>query len=57
MVLVVLVGYSLVYSISIVLGLSLGNSFDTWEVSLVEVSLGTLAGLMICTGELYLVGL
>ena len=39
------------------LGLALGNSFGTWEGNFAVVSLGPLAGLMIVTGEVSLVGL
>ena len=46
--------YPLVYSIKILLGLALVNYFVTFEGSLVEVSLVSLAGLMIGTGEGYL---
>ena len=45
---------SLVYSINVLLGLALVNYFVTFEGSLVEVSLVSLAGLMIGTGEGYL---
>ena len=51
------VGYPLGYSINMLILLALGNSFGTWEVYLFGVSLDTLAGLMIGTGEGSLVGL
>ena len=49
MVMGALVGYPLVGSIGIFLFVFLFNCFDTWEVSLVVVSIGTLGGLMIVT--------
>ena len=51
------VGYPIEISISLFLGLLFGNSFGTWEVSLVKVSLGALGGLMVGTVEGSLVGL
>ena len=51
MVMVAPVGYPLGYSINMLLGLVLFNSFDTWEGYLVRVSLGTLARLIIVTRE------
>ena len=51
------VGSPLGYSIKMFLGLELCYQFFTWEVYLVEVSLGRLSGSMIGTGEGYLVGL
>ena len=39
------------------LGLSIGNLFGTREVSLVRYPIATLVGLIIGTGEGYLVGL
>ena len=50
-------GYLLVYSINMFLGLKLGNYFGTREGYLVGVSLVTLNGLMIVTGEGSLFGL
>ena len=41
------------YSINIILGLVLDNYFGTWEGSLVVVSLVTLSGLVVVTGEVY----
>ena len=57
MVLIEYVGYPLGYSINMLLVLDLDNSFETWEGSLVGVSLGPLDGLIIGTGEVYIVGL
>ena len=57
MVKVVLVVFPLGYTIIILLGLVLNNSFGTWEGSLVVVSLGTLSGLIIDTGEGFFVRL
>ena len=51
------VGYPIGYSINVFLGLVLCNSFEKWERSLVGVSLITLYGFMICTGERSLVGI
>ena len=51
------VGYPLGYYINILLGLAFFNSLGTWEGSLVVVSLVPLVGLIIGTGEGYLVGL
>ena len=51
------IGSPLVYSINMLLGLSLFNSFDTWEGYLVGVLLCPLAGLVIVTGGGSLVGL
>ena len=45
------VGYPLEDSIGMLLGLTLGTSFETWEIYLVWISLGTLGGWMIGTGE------
>ena len=45
------VGSQLENPVSILLGLALGNSFVTWEGYLVGVSLDTLVGLVIGTGE------
>ena len=53
MVLIAPVGYPLGYSINIFLGLVIDNYFGTWEGSLVVVSLGALAGLVVVTGEGY----
>ena len=50
-------GYSLGCSIDILHGLELVNYVGTQEEYLVGVSLGTLSGLMIGTGEGYFVGL
>ena len=47
MVLVAPVVYPFGYSINKFLGLALDNSFGTWELYLVGLSLGTLAGLLI----------
>ena len=55
MVLGSLVGFPLGYPINMLLGLSLFNSFGIWEGYLVEVSINTLVGLMIGTGERSLV--
>ena len=55
MVLVAPIGSPLGYSINILLGLVIENSFDIWEGSLVVVLLVTLAGLVVVTGEGYLV--
>ena len=57
MVLVEPVGYSLAYSINMFLVLSFVYSFVTWELYLVVVLLVTLVGLVIGTGEVYLVEL
>ena len=54
MVMVVPVVFPLGYTIIILLGLVLNNSFGTWEGSLVVVSLGTLSGFIIDTGEGFL---
>ena len=43
------VGYSLGYSINMLLGLALCNYFGTWKGSLVGVSIGPLNGLIIDT--------
>ena len=51
------VGYPLGHYINTLLGLALDNYFGTWEGYLFVVSLGTLDGLMIGTGEVCLVGL
>ena len=51
------VGYPLGYSINMLIGLELENYFGTQEGYLVGVSLATLTGLMIGTGEVSLVGL
>ena len=51
------VGYPLGYSIKILVGLALVNSFGTWELYLVVIPLSTLDGLMIGAVELSLVGL
>ena len=51
------VGYPLGYSINMLILLALVNSFGTWEVYLFGVSLDTLSGLIIGTGEGSLVGL
>ena len=51
------VGSSLEYLIIMLLVLSLRNYSGTWELYLVGLSLGTLAGLLIGTVEGYLVGL
>ena len=51
------VGYTLGYSINMLLGLALENSFRSWEGYLVVVSLVPLDGLVIGTGEGYLAGL
>ena len=45
------IGYPIGYSINLLLSFSLDNSFVTWEVYLVGVSLGILTGLMIGTVE------
>ena len=55
MVLVAPIGSPLGYSINILLGLVIENSFDIWEGSLVVVLLVTLAGLVVVTGEGYFV--
>ena len=57
MVLVAPIGYLLGYFIKMLIVLLLETSFGTWEGSLVKVSLGTISGLMIGTGEGYFVGL
>ena len=51
------VGSPLGYSINMLLGLALGNSFDAQEWYLFWVSLDTLVGLMIDNGEGFVVGL
>ena len=51
------VGYQLLYSINMLIGLVLYNYFGTWEGYLVVISLDTLVDLVIGTGEGYLVGL
>ena len=50
-------GYPPGYTTNLFLGLALVSSFGTWELSLVGFSLGSLDGLIIVTGEGYLVGL
>ena len=49
-------GYPLGYSINMFIGLELENYFSKREGSLVEVSLETLNGLMIGTGEVSFLG-
>ena len=49
--------YPLEYSINMFIGLALENSFGTWDVSLVGVSLGPIYGLMTVTEEVSLVWL
>ena len=51
------VGYQLLYSINMLIGLVLYNYFGTWEGYLVVISLDTLVDMVIGTGEGYLVGL
>ena len=43
------IGSPLIYSIIMLIGLELGNSFGTWEGYLVVVSFGTLVGFMVFT--------
>ena len=50
------IGYPLGYSINMLIGLELENYFSKREGSLVEVSLETLTGLMIGTGEVSFLG-
>ena len=51
------VGYTLEYSINMLLALTFVNYFDTWEGYFVIFLLGALGRLMIFTGEVYFVGL
>ena len=57
MMMVAPIGYPLEDSISILLGLALGNYFDAWEGYFVGFSLVSLAELVIGDVEVYLVGL
>ena len=55
MLLGVFVGSSLGYSINMLLHMELFNPFGTWEGYFYRVSIRTLVGLIIITGEGYLV--